>query len=142
MNLVDTNLLVYATFTAAPEHAKARTWLEAQLAHEGAAVCWPVLYAFWRLITSSRIAGAHAVTVAAGWNVVAGYVSQPALLIVKPGAQHAAIVEELSRTPGLRSDDVPDIELAALAIEHGLGLASHDHGFRRFPRLRVVDPLS
>lgn len=30
-----------------------------------------------------------------------------------------------------------DVELAALAIEHGLVLASHDSGFRRFPGLRT-----
>jgi predicted nucleic acid-binding protein len=42
----------------------------------------------------------------------------------------------------LRSYDVPDIEIAALAIEHGLILASHDHGFRRFSALRVTDPLA
>jgi len=54
---------------------------------------------------------------------------------------HAGIAAELAETPGLRSDDVPDLEIAALAIEHGLVLASHDHGFRRFSRLRVVDPL-
>ena len=52
------------------------------------------------------------------------------------------IAAELAQTPGLRSDDVPDIEIAALAIEHGLVLASHDHGFRRFSGLRVVDPLT
>jgi hypothetical protein len=32
-------------------------------------------------------------------------------------------------------------EIAALAIEHGLVLATHDHGFRRFTQLRVFDPL-
>ena len=48
---------------------------------------------------------------------------------------------ELAATPGLRSDDVPDIELAALAIEHGLVLASHDHGFRRFTGLRTIVPI-
>jgi predicted nucleic acid-binding protein len=53
-----------------------------------------------------------------------------------------AIAAELAATPGLRSDDVPDIEIAALAIEHGLVLASHDHGFRRFSRLRVIDPMT
>jgi hypothetical protein len=61
---------------------------------------------------------------------------------VTAGAGHAAIAAELARTPGLRTDDIPDIEIAALAIEHGLVLASHDHGFRRFSRLRFVDPLS
>jgi hypothetical protein len=42
----------------------------------------------------------------------------------------------------LRSEDVPDIELAALAIEHGLVLASHDSGFRRFAGLRSLEPLA
>lgn len=59
-----------------------------------------------------------------------------------PGQNHQAIAAELAATPGLRSDDVPDLELAALAIEHGLVLASHDHGFRRFASLRSFDPLA
>jgi uncharacterized protein len=142
--LVDTNLLVYATFAEAPEHRRARGWLEERLA-EGdgtVALCWPVLYAFIRLITSARVFGQYAVTVQKGWSVAAAYRQQPAVRVIAPGAGHAAIAAELAQTPGLRSDDVPDIEIAALAIEHGLVLASHDHGFRRFSRLRVVDPLT
>jgi predicted nucleic acid-binding protein len=45
-----------------------------------------------------------------------------------------------NQPPHLR-EDVPDVEVAALAIEHGLMLASHDRGFRRFSGLRVTDPL-
>ena len=59
-----------------------------------------------------------------------------------PGAGHATITADLAKTPGLRGDDVPDVEIAALAIEHGLVLASHDQGFRRFSGLRVLDPLT
>jgi toxin-antitoxin system PIN domain toxin len=142
--LVDTNLLVYATFAQAPEHVRARGWLEERLA-EGdgtVALCWPVLYAFIRLITSARVFGQYAVTVQKGWSVADAYVQQPAVRVIAPGAGHAAIAAELAQTPGLRSDDVSDIEIAALAIEHGLVLASHDHGFRRFSGLRVVDPLT
>ena len=144
MTLVDSNLLVYATFADAPEHDRARGWLEARLGEgEGTvALCWPVVYAFLRLITSARVFGPHAVTVRDGWAVAAAYLSQPAVRIVTAGAGHTAIAAELAGTPGLRSEDVPDIEVAALAIEHGLVLASHDHGFRRFSRLRVLDPLS
>ena len=143
MTLVDSNLLVYATFADAPEHDRARGWLEARLGEgEGTvALCWPVVYAFLRLITSARVFGPHAVTVRDGWAVAAAYLSQPAVRVVTAGAGHTAIAAELAGTPGLRSEDVPDIEVAALAIEHGLVLASHDHGFRRFSRLRVVDPL-
>ena len=144
MTLVDTNLLIYATFADAPEHERAREWLEARLTEgEGTvALCWPVVYAFLRLITSTRVFGQHAVTVGQGWAVAAAYLEQPAVRLVTAGAGHIAIAAELAATPGLRSDDVPDVEIAALAIEHGLVLASHDHGFRRFSRLRFVDPLT
>ena len=143
MTLVDTNVLVYATFEGAPEHERARAWLEARLEEgEGTvAFCWPVLYAFLRLVTSPRVFGRHAVTVSDAWVVVTAYLQQPATRIVAPGAGHAEIAGELAGTPGLRSEDVPDVEIAALAIEHGLALASHDHGFRRFSGLRVFDPL-
>jgi toxin-antitoxin system PIN domain toxin len=144
MTLVDTNVLIYATFVDAPEHERARAWFESRLA-EGdgtVALCWPVVYAFLRLITSTRVFGPQAVTVRDGWAVAAAYLEQPAVRLVTPGAGHAAIAAELAQTPGLRSDNLPDVEIAALAIEHGLALASHDHGFRRFSGLRVLDPLT
>jgi uncharacterized protein len=143
VTLVDTNLLVYATFADAPEHDRARGWLEARLAEgEGTvALCWPVVYAFLRLITSARVFGRHAVTVREAWAVAAAYLEQPDVRLVAAGSGHKAIAAELAETPGVSSDDVPDIEIAALAIEHGLVLASHDHGFRRFSGLRFLDPL-
>ncbi len=144
MTLVDTNLLIYATFADAPEHKRAREWLEARLGEgEGTiALCWTVIYSFVRLITSARVFGPYAVAVRDGWAVAATYLEQPAVRLVTAGAGHMAVAAELAATPGLRSDDVPDVEIAALAIEHGLVLASHDHGFRRFSRLRVIDPLA
>lgn len=99
------------------------------------------MYAFVRLITSPRAFGPNAVPVGRGWATAAPYLAQPAVRVVAPGPGHEAIAAELAATPGLRSDDVPDIELAALAIEHGLVLASHDRGFRRFTGLRTIDPI-
>lgn len=144
MILVDTNLLVYAAFTDAPEHERTRSWLEELCAEpEGTvAFCWPVIYAFVRLVSSPRVFGPHAVSVEKGWAAALAYVEQPAARLVVPGRGHAAIATEIAATPGLRSDDVPDVEIAALAIEHGLALASHDSGFRRFARLRTFDPLA
>jgi uncharacterized protein len=144
VTLVDTNILLYATFADSPEHERARTWLDGQLADQSGtvALCWPVVYAFVRLCTSPRVFGAQALTVSTGWATSAAYLGQPAVRVITPGAGHEAIAAELAGTPGLRSEDVPDIELAALAIEHGLVLASHDSGFRRFAGLRTVDPLA
>lgn len=144
MTLVDTNLLVYASFVDTPEHPRARSWLESRLA-EGdgtVALCWPVVYAFVRLITSTRVFGANALTVRNAWASAAAYLDQPAIRVVTAGTRHPEIAAGLAETPGLRSEDVPDVELAALAIEHGLVLATHDHGFRRFAGLRVLDPLT
>ena len=142
--LVDTNLLVYATFAEAPEHDRAREWLLDRLddSDEGIVLCWPVLYAFLRLITSARVFGTHALAVGDGWATVDAYVRQPHARIVVAGPLHLSIATDLAKTPGLRSDDVPDVEVAALAIEHGLALATHDSGFRRFAALRTVDPLA
>jgi uncharacterized protein len=143
MTLVDTNLLVYATFADAPEHRDARAWLEGRLGDEEdtVALCWPVVYAFVRLASSARVFGSAAVAVRDAWTAASAYVEHPSTRVVTPGPGHARIAAELARTPGLRSDDVPDVEIAVLAIEHGLVLASHDHGFRRFSGLRFVDPL-
>lgn len=37
---------------------------------------------------------------------------------------------------------VPDLYLAALALEHGLAVATHDRGFARFTMLRWIDPVT
>jgi predicted nucleic acid-binding protein len=37
---------------------------------------------------------------------------------------------------------VPDADLAALAIEHGLTLCSSDGDFARFPELKWENPLA
>jgi len=37
---------------------------------------------------------------------------------------------------------VPDVDLAALAYEHGLTVYSADHDFARFSEIRWVDPLA
>lgn len=142
--LVDTNLLVYATFAGMPEHQPARSWLEERLSggEETIVLCWPVLYAFVRLVTNARIFRNDTLSIPAAWRLAAEFTALPGTRLVTAGPRHAAIAAELAAIPGLRSEDVPDIELAALAIEHGLVLASRDHGFRRFAALRFVDPLT
>ncbi len=89
MTLIDTNLLVYATFADAPEHNRARGWLEARFSEgEGTvALCWPVVYAFLRLITSPRVFGRHAVTVTDGWAAAVAYLEQPAVRLVVPATR-------------------------------------------------------
>lgn len=55
--------------------------------------------------------------------------------------QHAAIMTDIHRAGDFDANDIPDIHLAALAISHGLKLATHDSGFARFDGLRWFDPI-
>lgn len=142
--MLDANLLIYATLPAMPEHDAARSWLVDRFDDPGELVglAWPGLYAMVRVITSRRIMGDEAATLPDAWQAAMAYVNQENAHLVDAGPHHASIAGQLLRTPGLSSNDVPDVHLAALAIEHGLTLCSHDHGFARFPRLTWRDPLA
>ena len=44
--------------------------------------------------------------------------------------------------PGVHGNLVPDAQLAALAVEHGLTLCSTDGDFARFRGLRWLNPIA
>lgn len=142
--LLDANLLVYSALPAMPEHVRARTWLTGRLddADGFVGLAWSSVYAFVRVVSNRRIMGDDAVELRTAWSAADAYRRQPSVVIVEPGPGHAALATELIATPGLSANDVPDVYLAALAIERGLTLATHDHGFARFAGLRWVDPLT
>jgi uncharacterized protein len=140
---LDTNLLVYAALPAMTEHDRTRAWLEDRFADPDSSVvlCWPVLYSFVRLLSSPRVMREDAVPVAVAWQAAMTIRRQPRARLAVPGPAHHEIAGELMATPGLTSRDVPDVQLAALAVEQGLTLATHDRGFARFSMLRWYDPL-
>jgi predicted nucleic acid-binding protein len=55
---------------------------------------------------------------------------------------HAQVLGSLIQRYDLRGNLISDAHLAALAIEHGLTLASADTDFARFKELRWVDPVT
>ena len=142
--LVDANLLLYALLEDVPEHEPARDWLLQTLddPDSSVALSWPVLYAVARLLSSRAVMGDAALGVPLAWSMAAGFRRQPAVRMLDPGPRHATLVSTLAATPGLASRDVPDLHLAALAVENGLVLATHDRGFARFGMLRWLDPIT
>ena len=142
MILVDANLLVYAFSADAPEHTRARRWLDDQfVGGEQVALPWESLNAFVRLVSNSRVV-AQPVTMLEAWEQVERWLSQPGVWIPVAAPQHRAVMGELHRAGTFSANDTPDIHLAALTISHGLRLATHDAGFARFDGLRWFDPLS
>ena len=142
MILVDANLLMYAANGAAPEHDRARSWLDDRL--NGSArvgLPWPSLLAFVRLATNPVVVRDPA-SMADAWQQVEEWLGCEPAWTPLPGAEHSAILGRLLESPGMTSRLVPDAHLAALAVEHGLTLCSTDGDFARFPGLRWENPLA
>lgn len=142
MIAVDANLLLYAHVTSYPRHEAARTWLEDRLAGTArVGLPWPSLLAFVRLVTNPRLF-TRPESVADAWSQVEAWLSAEPAWVPVPTARHADVLGSCLASPGLRANDVPDAHLAALALEHGLRLATSDAGFARFARLDWFDPVA
>jgi uncharacterized protein len=140
--LVDANLLLYAANQAAPEHERARAWLDGRLNGTVAVgLPWPSLLAFVRLATNPVVVR-HPVTPAAAWRQVDEWLSCEPATVPLPGAGHRQIVGGLLTASWMTSRLVPDAHLAALALEHGLTLYSTDGDFAKFPGLKWENPLT
>lgn len=142
MYLPDTNLLVYAFRADCPEHDRARGWLSDLLnGPSPVALCSTVFAGFVRVVTHPRVFQPPS-SIDAALRFTAAVWTAPAVLQAEAGPRHAEIFAELCRLTGATGNDVPDAHLAAIAIESGAELASHDRGFDRFPGLRFHDPLA
>jgi len=140
--LVDANLLLYAANRAAPEHERAREWLDGRL--NGSApvgLPWTSLLAFVRLATNPLVVRNPA-TAAQAWRQVDDWLDCRPAWTPAPGDGHRAILGELLAAPWMTSRLVADAHLAALAVEHGLTLQTTDGDFARFPGLRWENPLA
>lgn len=141
MKLPDVNLLVYAADETAARHERALEWVQTTLSGtETVGFAWLALIGFVRITTSPK-------SVAAPWaaaqalDVVDRWLAQPSATIVHPTHRHAAVLRDLLAPLGAGGNLTSDAHLAALAIEHGATLCSHDNDFSRFAGLRWVDPL-
>ena len=76
------------------------------------------------------------------WQQVTAWLRCEPVWIPQATERHAETLGQLLALPGIRGKLVPDADLAALAIEHGLILCSTDGDFARFPGLRWQNPLA
>jgi len=139
--LIDANLLLYAVNEAAPEHDSAARWLAEQLNGERrVGLPWESLLAFSRVITNPR-AVEHPLRPEEAWAFVEEWLAAPTAWIPAPTDRHADVLGSLIRRYHLSGRLLPDAHLAALAIQHGLAVASVDTDFARFTEIRWLNPL-
>ena len=140
--IVDANILLYARNSDDPRHEPARHWLEAALnGDERVGLPWTSLGAFLRIATNPR-AMPDPLDSAAAWRQVEQWLDAPRAWVPEPTGRFRAILGRLVREHSVQGALVPDALLAALAIDHGVALASTDADFARFGELRWVNPLT
>jgi uncharacterized protein len=138
---LDANLLVYAHVRSYEQHEAAREWLEEQLiSAPRVGLPWPSLLAFVRLVTNPRVFS-EPESIRDAWAQVEAWLDAGPSWTPAPTPRHRAVLGLCMTQSNLRANDVPDAHLAALAIEHGLKLATTDAGFARFGNLDWFDPL-
>ena len=141
MILVDANLLVYAHVASVRQHDAARTWLDERingLAPVG--LPWPSLLGFIRLLSNPRVFE-RPLTIRSAWTQVESWLECPSVWVPLPTERHREVLGRLLESMPGRANLVPDADLAALAMEHGLILCSTDGDFGGFEGLRWENPL-
>ncbi|TFV54445.1 PIN domain-containing protein [Geodermatophilus sp. DF01-2] len=139
--LVDANLLLYAVNDAAPQHDAARAWWEATLnGSSRVGLPWQTIGAFVRIVTHPRVIR-RPLTAEDAWGYAAEWLDVDVVWMPPATERTAAVLGALLRRTGVTGNLVPDAQLAALAIEHGLVVASADSDFAQFPDVRWTNPL-
>ncbi len=140
--LVDANLLLFAVHRGSPFHAAARKWLTDQLnGSHRVGIPWQSFAAFLRIATHPRAFDRPLDPVTA-WRSVTDWLAAGPVWIPEPGPRHAEILGQLIVRHRLQGNLIPDAQLAALAMEHGLSVLSADSDFARFTGVRWENPLT
>lgn len=141
MILLDANLLIYAVDADSPQHARVRPWLEGLLSGTGpVGLPWIVALAFLRVTTHPAIMQ-RPLPAERALAYLDEWLALPCVRLVGPGPGHWPVLRNLLLTTGTAGNLCSDAHIAALALEQGWAVASADNDFRRFPGLRLVNPL-
>lgn len=140
MLLFDVNIVVAAFREDHPHHTPVRAWFDHVMAsQEDFGVPLTVWASFLELVTHRRVFTEPA-TVAEAFDFIDSVRSQPGHLNCEPGPRHLRLVQEQAEAGDGSGALIPDVVLAAIALEHGAKLVSLDRDFARFPALSVVRP--
>lgn len=142
MIILDVNVLIFAYNEDAPQHQRAREWVERALSGaETIGLPWAVVHGFLRVTTNTPaiqppLAMSEAVAIVEEWFTSA------AVTLIEPGPRYWTIFRQLLVDAGVEGALVSDAHIAALAIENNASVCTTDRDFRGFPRLHVINPLA
>lgn len=142
MIIVDVNVLIFAYNADAPQHDKARGWLEQALSgSEPIGLPWAVVHGFLRITTNTpAIKPPFPMTDAVA--IVEEWFSSPTVTLIEPGPRYWPIFRQLLADAKVEGTLVSDAHIAALAIEHDATVCTTDRDFRGFTGVRVINSLA
>ncbi|MGH2365058.1 MAG: TA system VapC family ribonuclease toxin [Chloroflexota bacterium] len=140
--LVDANLLLYAVDALSPLNRAAAAWLQQILdGDQRVALPWQTIGAFLRISTHPRVT-TNPLSAAEAMAYVDTWLNAAPVWIPSATERTATVLSGLVTRHRLTGNLIPDAQLAALAIEHGLVLMSSDTDFARFDEIRWQNPLA
>jgi uncharacterized protein len=142
MEVVDTNILVYAANADSPFHAPCRDHLAGLRARPDAwFLTWGIAYEFLRVVTHPRVL-TRPWEVRAAWGFLEDLLASPGLIVLQATGRHPAVARAVfDELPWIAGSMLHDTRTAILMREHGISrIATRDADFRRFPFLEVIDP--
>ncbi len=140
MIVLDVNVLL-ATFRADhAHHDVVRPWFDATFV-PGADVVVPdlVWVGFLRIVTNNHVFEVPS-TLAEAFDFVEAVTSSSAY-VTAPGLRPAwGDLRDIATEADASGNLIPDAYIAAVAMAHGVPVATMDRDFRRFTGLAIVDP--
>ena len=142
MIAVDTNILVYAHRSEAPDHAAAATALR-ELSEGSArwAIPWPCLHEFMAVVTRPRYLRIPSTRLQACEQIEA-WLESPGLTAIAESARHWITLRALIAAGNIVGNQVHDAKIAAVCLDAGVSeFWSAERDFSRYPTLRTRNPL-
>lgn len=142
MILIDTNILLYAVNSDAPQHKPAKSYLERLLSHnEPWSLCWANIYEFLRAVTHPRCP--RPLSPQQAWTFIEQILKHPRLhLLLETNFHSEALKAVLKEAGAVRGNLYHDCHIAALMKEHGVAMiATADTEFRKFRFLKITNPV-
>lgn len=142
MILPDVNLLIYVVNQDSAGHERAlRWWQDVVESRTATAFTDVTLLGFLRIATSARLLP-QPLSAAQALDQVGAWLAMSHAHVVRPTERHWVVLDSLIRRVGVSGNLTTDAHLAALAVEHGITVASADTDFARFHGIRWVNPLA
>ena len=142
MIVPDLNLLVFAYNVRSEFHQAAQIWWqELVVGTETVAIPWQVSDGFIRQMANPSIL-ATPWTPEAASGEVRRWLDNSHVVPLSPGPRYLEILERILADAGATTKLVPDATIAALALENGAEVHTHNtRDFQRFPGLMWRNPI-